>query len=506
MNREAFAVGMAAISSGHILLSQIIGDGASIINIDFDDEYRGKITFSDGSVVVITEAEVDADGKIKTLYFAHNDKTYYIDCTYDGDNLTKIGNVVIDDIETLGIQTTFNTQDKTVMPSTETQSVTADDDYDALGTVEVSGDENLVAENIKKGVTIFGVEGTASGSDSGEANLQALAFTSDAYEATATDTEGNTSDLIPTFDDAGTIQSIKVSGQDVPVTYDDNGVITKVGDVDISGVDLLSMFTQGGIGGGGEMVGAYCNVYYAASSGTDVTFTGIIPFNTVVSDDDNCYDTSTGLYTCPEDAYYMVLFSFYSSNSSTSRRASIFVDGTAVCQINNSYGDSVAQILKLSKGQTIGAGAKNSDFPLKTYSWIWHNSFQVLMISNTQTQPSVNYSTEEQVVGTWIDGKPLYQKTFEITNTISTTTPSDFTNIEHGIDNIDVVTNIMGAARRRDDDNSMWYPIGMADTDQTAYTIAVRMNSKYISYYIRRYSVGEIKKLFVTAQYTKTTD
>jgi hypothetical protein len=128
------------------------------------------------------------------------------------------------------------------------------------------------------------------------------------------------------------------------------------------------------------------------------------------------------------------------------------------------------------------------------------------MISNTQTQPSVNYSTEEQVVGTWIDGKPLYQKTFEITNTISTTTPSDFTNIEHGIDNIDVVTNIMGAARRRDDDNSMWYPIGMADTDQTAYTIAVRMNSKYISYYIRRYSVGEIKKLFVTAQYTKTTD
>ena len=27
-----------------------------------------------------------------------------------------------------------------------------------------------------------------------------------------------------------------------------------------------------------------------------------------------------------------------------------------------------------------------------------------------------SYSTEEQVIGTWIDGKPLYQKVFEIEN------------------------------------------------------------------------------------------
>lgn len=116
----------------------------------------------------------------------------------------------------------------------------------------------------------------------------------------------------------------------------------------------------------------------------------------------------------------------------------------------------------------------------------------------------IEYSTEEQCIGTWLNGKPLYQKTFEITNTISTTAPRDFTNVEHGIDNIDAVTSITGVACRGD--NMAWYPIGMADTDQTTYTIAVRMNSKYISYYIRKYSVGEIKKLFVTAQYTKTTD
>lgn len=36
-------------------------------------------------------------------------------------------------------------------------------------------------------------------------------------------------------------------------------------------------------------------------------------------------------------------------------------------------------------------------------------------------QPALNYSTDEQIIGTWIDGKPLYQKTFE------TTTPSNNT-------------------------------------------------------------------------------
>ena len=38
---------------------------------------------------------------------------------------------------------------------------------------------------------------------------------------------------------------------------------------------------------------------------------------------------------------------------------------------------------------------------------------------------SNNYSTEEQVVGTWIDGKPLYQRCFEILNDLTVRVDDD---------------------------------------------------------------------------------
>ena len=61
-----------------------------------------------------------------------------------------------------------NLQEKTVGPLTESQTVTYDNDYDGLSSVTISAvtaaiDENIVAGNIKNGVTILGVEGTYTG-------------------------------------------------------------------------------------------------------------------------------------------------------------------------------------------------------------------------------------------------------------------------------------------------------------------------------------------------------
>lgn len=59
-------------------------------------------------------------------------------------------------------------EDKTVTPTTAEQTITAGEGYDGLGTVTVNAvtaaiDENIVAENIKSGVTILGVTGTYDG-------------------------------------------------------------------------------------------------------------------------------------------------------------------------------------------------------------------------------------------------------------------------------------------------------------------------------------------------------
>ena len=55
--------------------------------------------------------------------------------------------------------TVINNQNKSVIPSAIDQSIVADVGYTGLGTVTVSGDEDLVANNIKSGVNIFGVVG-----------------------------------------------------------------------------------------------------------------------------------------------------------------------------------------------------------------------------------------------------------------------------------------------------------------------------------------------------------
>lgn len=68
-------------------------------------------------------------------------------------------------VQILGVNGTYtgggsNYQQKTVTPSASQQVVSADSGYDALSQVTVNGSSNLVAENIKKNVEIFGVTGT----------------------------------------------------------------------------------------------------------------------------------------------------------------------------------------------------------------------------------------------------------------------------------------------------------------------------------------------------------
>lgn len=56
-----------------------------------------------------------------------------------------------------------------------------------------------------------------------------------------------------------------------------------------------------------------------------------------------------------------------------------------------------------------------------------------------------HYSTSEQIVGTWIDGRPIYQKTIPFTGTYNVAAQ---TYIPHGITNLDLVLKLVGTCKR----------------------------------------------------------
>lgn len=71
---------------------------------------------------------------------------------------------------------TIINQNKTVTPNASQQIITADSGYTGLESVTVNGDEDLVASNIKKNVSIFGVTGTYEAGSSSP-TIQSLTVT-----------------------------------------------------------------------------------------------------------------------------------------------------------------------------------------------------------------------------------------------------------------------------------------------------------------------------------------
>lgn len=99
-------------------------------------------------------------------------QTVTADAEYDGlSSVTVAGDAnlkaenIVKDVSIFGVTGTHtckqpSLQTKSVTPSTAAKTVTADSGYDGLSQVTVAGDSNLIAANIKKGVSIFGIAGT----------------------------------------------------------------------------------------------------------------------------------------------------------------------------------------------------------------------------------------------------------------------------------------------------------------------------------------------------------
>lgn len=115
-----------------------------------------------------------------------------------------------------------------------------------------------------------------------------------------------------------------------------------------------------------------------------------------------------------------------------------------------------------------------------------------------------NYTQEEQTIGTWIDGKPIYRKVVVLT---SFTTGE--TVINHNISNIDKVINVSGFALRRSGECEM-LPTIVPPNIQSDFQISIYdINNTRFRMYLGRYTTVSntaLTNMYIIFEYTKTTD
>ena len=111
------------------------------------------------------------------------------------------------------------------------------------------------------------------------------------------------------------------------------------------------------------------------------------------------------------------------------------------------------------------------------------------------------YSTEEQVVGKWIDGSPVYEKTFVINN------PStDNNTITHNISNLDMLISVSGFAKRADGYQQPFNFISNADDFKWNLLVLDFGSTDFVLQVGASYtSTRAISKAVVILRYTKSS-
>ena len=113
--------------------------------------------------------------------------------------------------------------------------------------------------------------------------------------------------------------------------------------------------------------------------------------------------------------------------------------------------------------------------------------------------PAHHYSTEEQVIGTWIDGKTLYEKTF----TVTSFTYEDWINaVDVTSLNIDKCLKISGYVKRNNA-NGLCLSYNGSYYENATYYFMIRNYNKKIQYIIMGYR--DFSEMSITIQYTKTS-
>ena len=120
---------------------------------------------------------------------------------------------------------------------------------------------------------------------------------------------------------------------------------------------------------------------------------------------------------------------------------------------------------------------------------------------NIYLNPSLNMTTEEQVVGTFIDGKPIYQKTINCGALPNATTKD----VDTGLTDVDNVVMISGTSYEVNDSSFDVIPLPHVSHGATTYNVEMYYWKNKIRI-ITSFNYSAYTKTFVTVRYTKTSD
>lgn len=106
------------------------------------------------------------------------------------------------------------------------------------------------------------------------------------------------------------------------------------------------------------------------------------------------------------------------------------------------------------------------------------------------------YSTDEKVIGKWVNNKPLYRKVIYISSFPNQTTG----NYAHNINNLDFVVSLSGVLK----DNENFWTLPMTRISYTNYQVELRCTSTNV---IITTNVNRSANTgYIIMEYTKTTD
>jgi hypothetical protein len=109
------------------------------------------------------------------------------------------------------------------------------------------------------------------------------------------------------------------------------------------------------------------------------------------------------------------------------------------------------------------------------------------------------YSTDEKMIGQWIDGKPLYAKT------INTGALSNAPNkkVAHSISNLGEIVSMLATYHRTD---GKWFQISNVHLTTANKTLQLSITTTNVEIESNGGDYSDVDKSYVTLQYTKTTD